>query len=182
MITFRELWDNHPTITGNDKPCSTDGKPNFPDQCAIRLGVALTACGVDTRKLPGVRHCWQHRHQKFNGHALAAEELARGLKAFPVAGLGMFQQIEPSEFSEKLRGKQGIIFFKDYWQRTIDEKQESFRNRSGDHIDLWDGSRITDWKSWARIHMRIGSFGLHSVIPGWSDLEDSKSIWFWRVL
>jgi len=37
---------------------------------------------------------------------------------------------------DTLRGKRGIIFFKDYWQRTINGKKEFFRNRSGDHIDL----------------------------------------------
>ena len=180
MITFQKLWDNYPTITENKNPCSTNGKPNFPNQCAICVGVALSACGFDTRKLPGVRHCWQHKNTP--GHVLAAEELAKGLKSFPIAGIGKLQKIEPSEFAEKLRGKKGIIFFKDYWQRTINGKKESFRNRSGDHIDLWNGHRITDWTSWARIHIRIGRFGLHSISDKWSDYEDSKSIWFWRVL
>ena len=111
---------------------------------------------------------------------LAAEELAKGLKSFPIAGIGKLQEIEPSEFAEKLRGKKGIIFFKDYWQRTINGKKESFRNRSGDHIDLWNGSKITSPHSWARIYLRIGGFGLHSS-GFYSDLEDSKSIWFWQV-
>ena len=174
MITFQKLWDNHPAISGDKNPCSTNGKSNFHDQCAIRVGVALSACGFDTRKLPGVRHCWQHKSTP--GHVLAAEELAKGLKSFPIAGIGKLQEIEPSEFAEKLRGKKGIIFFKDYWRRTINGKKESHRNRSGDHIDLWNGHRITDWKSWVRI-----KFGI--TIPGyWDDLEDSKTVWFWRVL
>lgn len=29
----------------------------------------------------------------------------------------------------------GIVFFKDYWQRNTDFGE----NRTGDHIDLWDG-------------------------------------------
>lgn len=176
---FKQLWENHPVITGDKNPCSTNGKPNFHNQCAIRLGTTLAACGVDTSKLPGVRHCWYH--DKKYGHTLSAEELAASLKRHQPHGVGAFQAIEPSEFAEKINGMTGIIFFKDYWQRTINGKKETFRNRSGDHIDLWNGSRITDYRSWMRIHLRIGNFGLHSLVPGWSDLEDSKNIWFWSV-
>ena len=53
---FQQLWENHPVIAGNKNPCCTNGKPNFSDQCAIRVGTALAACGVDTGRLPGVRH------------------------------------------------------------------------------------------------------------------------------
>jgi hypothetical protein len=28
MVTFQKLWDNHPTITGDKNPCSTNGRPN----------------------------------------------------------------------------------------------------------------------------------------------------------
>ncbi len=69
----------------------------------------------------------------------------------------------------------------DCWQRTINGKKESHRNRSGDHIDLWDDHRITFLSSWARIHLRIGSGDLHSVSGQWSDFADSRSIWFWKV-
>lgn len=180
LFRFKQLWENHPVITGEVNPCCTNGKPNFHDQCAIRLGTALAACGVDTSKLPGVRHCWYH--DKKYGHTLSAEELAKSLKDWPVYGVGTFQAIEPSEFAEKISGMTGIIFFKDYWQRTVNGRKETYRNRSGDHIDLWNGNRITDYRSWARIHLRIGNFGLHSFAPGWSDLEDSKTIWFWSVV
>ena len=66
MITFKALWDHHPTITGDDNPCSTNGRPNFSNQCAIRLGVALARCSVDTTRIPGVTHCW-HKHEKSQG-------------------------------------------------------------------------------------------------------------------
>jgi len=122
---FKQLWENHPVITGEVNPCCTNGKPNFHDQCAIRLGTALAACGVNTTKLPGVRHCWQH--DKKYGHTLSAEELAKSLKDWPVYGVGAFQAIEPSEFSKKISGMTGIIFFKDYWQRTVNGKKEIFR-------------------------------------------------------
>jgi hypothetical protein len=97
---FKQLWENHPVITGDNNPCCTNGKPNFPDQCAIRLGTALSACGVDTSKLPGVRHCWYH--DKKYGHILSAEEFATSLKNWPVYGVGAFQEVDPTDFEKKL--------------------------------------------------------------------------------
>lgn len=41
MLTFKELWDKYP-INKESSPCKTNGKKNFDDQCAIRLG----ACRV----------------------------------------------------------------------------------------------------------------------------------------
>jgi hypothetical protein len=181
MLTFHKLWNNHPTITGNDIPCKTNGKANFPNQCAIRMGGALSKYGVKTFNRPGATHCW-HGHPKSEGHIIRAEELANGLNKDPIAGIQKIIKVTPDDFAKELSGRAGIIFFKDYWQRTENRKKEAFRNRSGDHIDLWNGNRITDWKSWARIHIRIGSLGLHTFVPGFSDLEDSRSVWFWRVL
>ena len=183
MVIFNKLWENHPTITGNDNPCKTNGKSNYPNQCAIRVGVSLAKCDVNTSMIPGAEHCW-HKHDKSLGHIIRAEELAKGLERYSVfiPGVQKVQKVNPEDFKGTLRGKRGIIFFKDFWRRTNNGKKESFRNRSGDHIDLWNGHRITDWTSWARINMRIGRFGLHSISDEWSDYEDSKSIWFWRVL
>ncbi len=55
MVTFKKLWESHPQVTGDDNPCSTNGKPNFPDQCANRAGAAPAKCGVKAVSLPGVR-------------------------------------------------------------------------------------------------------------------------------
>jgi len=57
MITFKKLWESHPSINGEKNPCTTNGKKNFNDQCAIRVGVALSICGIDTSTLPGAVHC-----------------------------------------------------------------------------------------------------------------------------
>lgn len=180
MVTFKQLWGNHPTISGEENPCTTNGKKNFPNQCAVRVGVALTKCGVKTTSIPGVTHCWQH--PKSAGHVIRAEELSIGLTKVRLPGLNSVIKVNPKSFSEELSGKRGIIFFKDYWRRTNSGSKESFRNRSGDHIDIWNGSRITDRTSWARIYLRIGSFGLHSITDRFSDFEDSKEIWFWEVM
>lgn len=162
-------------MRGEENPCTTNGKLNFPDQCAIRVGVALAGCGVNTRRLPGVRHCWQHKN--IPGHTLAAEELANGLKNSPVPGVRRLVKVNPSEFKSRLIGKRGMIFFKDYWQRTThDGKKETFRNRSGDHIDLWNGYGFAHPRSIVQIYLRVGSFGLGS------DHAQSREIWFWEIL
>ena len=87
----------HPTISGNDYPCSTNGIANFPDQCAIKLGVALAKCGVNTAYIAGARHCWHHK--KAHGHILAAQELATGLSNHPLGGMSKRQDVDPETFS-----------------------------------------------------------------------------------
>ena len=163
MVRFKKLWDNYP----DDPPCN---KKDFSDQCAIKVGSALAKCGVKTTLLvKKSRHCWHHNVSE--GHTLAAEELATGLREVKIEGIGSVIEVEPENFKSQLAGKKGIVFFKDYWVRSTDKPEAP----TGDHIDLWNGSRLTDWKTWIRIQ-----FGL--VIPGvWSDLEKSKKILFWVV-
>jgi hypothetical protein len=121
-------------------------------------------------KVPGARYCWQHKRSA--GHVLAAEELANGLRMHPFFGLGNLQKITPENFKDKIALQTGIIFFKDYYKRD----GETFRNRSGDHIDLWNGSRLTTLLSWFRIQGGLSWEGV------WSKHGDSKEIWFWRVM
>lgn len=164
-VDFSALWESHPTIAGNEDRCSSD----FTNQCAIRVGVALTACGVDTAKIPGATHCWHHK--KSEGHILRAEELAGGLSRLTILGVGSRLVVDSAKFEKTLKGKTGIIFFKDYWQR----QGETSRNRSGDHIDLWDERRLTTITSWFQIQLGI------SVDGYWSDFGKSKTVWFWPV-
>jgi len=176
MVTFNELWKNHPTNTDNENPCSANGKSNFGDQCAIRLGVCLQNGGIDTTRIPGVTRCWYHNI--IEGHIIRAEEFAKALKQHSpfLSGIQRIQEVNPIDFKNTIAGKRGIIFYKDYWRRTVNGKKECFRNRSGDHIDLWNGARLTDWRTWARIQLNLSWEG------SWSDYEKSKEIWFWRVV
>lgn len=170
MLTFNTLWKNHPEIFGDAAPCRTNGAKNFSDQCAINLGVALRRSGADLSKLSGVRYCWQH--PKSEGHILAAEEMAKALSRANVPGLQRVQKVKPEDFEDVLAGQQGIIFFKDFWRRG----SETFGNRSGDHIDLWNGRRLTDWLSYPRIQLGF------SIEGTFSDYHESREIWFWKVL
>ncbi|MDK1703082.1 type VI secretion system amidase effector protein Tae4 [Serratia rubidaea] len=166
-ITFNTLWENHPEINGDANPCR---KSNGDDQCAIRIGTALARCGYDVTKLSGVTSCWMH--PKSDGHILRAEELANALARTAVPGLGRMVKVAPAKFDQALKGQTGIIFFKDYWRR----KNESFRNRSGDHIDLWNGTRLTSKLSYVRIQWGVSWEGTIS------NYFKSREIWFWRVI
>lgn len=104
MIKFKELWDSYPTIQGEKAPCKTDGKKNFEDQCAIRLGVSLAQNGVKTTNLVSKqRHCWHHKNS--DGHILAAEELANGLAKHPIPGIQKATNIDSKKFQKDLSGK-----------------------------------------------------------------------------
>lgn len=98
-----------------------------------------------------------------------ATDLAGWLAKSPFDGAKSKEIVDPANFQKQLSGKTGVIFFKDYWRRGA----ENFEGRSGDHIDLWNKSRITG-----------GSMTYRAVIE-WlgfvSDLNQSKEIWFWEV-
>jgi len=143
------------------------------------MGVALTACGIDTHKLinKSGEHCSGLTKDGHIGHVLRAEVLANSLRNNSFKYLGSLQKISSEDFDLWLTGKTGIIFFKDYWRREYKGAKETFANRSGDHIDLWDGSKTTS-AGWFRLNivplLHIGDWG-------YSNLEDSKDIWFWAV-
>ncbi len=122
-VRFQLLWDNHP---GPDaKPCDA----TFPNQCAIRMGIALEKSHVDTRSFdtmyPG-RRCYPgFKHAP--GHILAAQELANWL-ATQVALVGSAEKKRRVN-SGTYGGREGIVFIQNGWGAT-------------DHIDLWDGTEM----------------------------------------
>ncbi|MCV6611444.1 MAG: type VI secretion system amidase effector protein Tae4 [Amphritea sp.] len=159
VITFNELWNSYP----DDDPCSDE----FTNQCAIRISQALFDLGIQMKSFRGVR-CW-HDHQP--EHVLRAQELANWFKKKPFAGCGDTETYTGANFVEKLDGKTGVIFLADYWQR----RGETGDNRSGDHIDLWNGSRMTNFSSYFR-----AQFGL-SLDGYWSDYRLAKEVLFWEI-
>jgi hypothetical protein len=170
FVRFDTLWKSHPSVNGPEAPCSgRNGEPLFSNQCAIRVGVALAKCGVDTTKIPGAEHCWHHDQSA--GHILRAEQLANGLHKANIAGVKTGIGVKPDAIADQLRGKTGIIYFEDYWLRN----GETTRNRSGDHIDLWNGTRLTTLSSFFRIQWGVSIEGI------WSDFARSKRVVFWGV-
>lgn len=168
-VTFESLWKNHAT---RDDPCSKDGKSNFSDQCAIRVGVALAKSGYDVTQLKrgGMpRFCWHHTEKE--GHILAAEELANALDRTRIPGISAtFKVDQNKDFADVLNGKKGIIFFKDYWARGGETT-----HRTGDHIDLWNGYKLPDLISYFRIQWGLSFEGFMT------DFRKSKEVWFWEV-
>jgi hypothetical protein len=120
MVTFSSLWSSHP---GMAKPCA----PEFANQCAIRMTVALHGAGIDTSKLSAVR-CW-HGHNN-PSHILRAQQFATALAKTPgVLGSGVTVKKMAGSMNSNLasfKAKRGVIFIQNGWGET-------------DHIDLWDG-------------------------------------------
>ena len=170
MVDFETLWNNYPSSSKMKAKCRNEG-PNdsrpFDNYCAIMLSEALNKSGVSTFRAKNADKCWSHSGKR---HILRAEALADWLAGSNIAGIGKCEKgINPKTFSDDLEGRAGIIFFKDYWRRG----NESFERRTGDHIDLWNGSHITS--SYMVTREALEFFG--SV----SDLNNCKEIWFWEV-
>ena len=87
------------------------------------------------------------------------------------------EAITGRDWQPKINGRTGIAFFRDYWARDGEVS-----HASGDHIDLWNGSRLTisgvrgAFQSFARF-----TLGAASVPVLYSDLGLAKEILFWEV-
>jgi hypothetical protein len=127
MLSFTTLWNNHPSNNGNDQPCKdASGNPNFDNQCAIRLGVALETSGLSLTGYTGAK-CWFG-----HGHILRVEEMIKWLK-LKTADVGTAVSFKPgSDARTPLVGKTGIVACRNFYGR----------GNQGDHIDLWDGTRM----------------------------------------
>ncbi|MES2591587.1 MAG: type VI secretion system amidase effector protein Tae4 [Bacteroidota bacterium] len=122
MTPFQTLWDKHPGSTVY--PCC---QTSFPNQCAIRMGVALLGAGFTSSSFTGLAKCWLKHSPK---HILRAQELADWVGRQRVS-FGKVQVYKKKDniTSAQFTGKKGIVFFKDFWGNPM----------VGDHIDLWDG-------------------------------------------
>jgi hypothetical protein len=161
LPSFQTLWKNHPNITGEGHPIRNEKE--FDNQCAIELYKDLEDSGVDVSGYPGTVVKYGGRH-----YALRATEVAQWLDS---ARSGMpktqkYKGDETKNIFSTLSGKTGIIFFRHYWGV----------NHQGNHIDLWDGSKLTArFSSWIRVHFGIVIDGL------WSDYRGAEEIWFWPI-
>jgi len=52
---------------------------------------------------------------------------------------------------------------------------EKGATRTGDHIDLWNGSRMTAYSSWFRVHLGVSWEGV------WSDFRGASKVLFWAI-
>jgi len=137
------------------------GDPIYENQCAIKMSIALQGAGVSLDTYPKNRSEVRYVRQlqkKIRG-ALAAEELAIWLSR----AIG---NPEPAykngEALKKIKGRTGVVFFKDYWQRTPNGALD------GDHIDLWDG-KTTPGQSSTYYEGYVTAF------------DKAAEVWFWEI-
>jgi hypothetical protein len=175
-VKFAALWKGYPTNPPYVDPRTGKPPPGYSNQCAIKVSVAIHSVGVDMKS-----YLAKDKVQVSGKNTAAvAENLATWLNQMPFCGLPRkAEDVTGADWESKIKGRTGIIFFRDYWKRTPQEKAPT-----GDHIDLWNGSRLTP--NAANI---ARSLGMDSVqwLPGaladynFSDLGKSKAILFWEV-
>jgi hypothetical protein len=174
-LSFDALWKAHPLNWVDPEPHpfkQQDGiTPAYNDQCAIKMSITLQDGGLPMKTFRGAA---ERRTVAQLGRpvraALRAEELAEWL----IKALGRPTKYAPSEAYAAVAGKKGIVFFKDFWQRELPgstaaaPRLESLDSRSGDHVDLWDGTTLPSLPAEAFVGER-------------SYFTRSKGVWFWEL-
>lgn len=146
-LKFKTLWGNYPDNVCVDK--NGKNKPGYDNQCAVKVGYALAQSGVSFNSFKGSMCPGTEKNQ---GMAASAQALADWLQGAKIDGLGKAEHYTGKDAFEKIKGRTGIVFLADYWQR---DQEKGTNRRSGDHIDLWNGERFTTYFSWMRIHLAI---------------------------
>lgn len=156
--SFDALWSAHPVIGGNG---STLDRGKYPLQCAINLFAAMLGAGFDMSTYSG------RLSERKGGHryGLSAEEFARWLDQRK-CGIGGSVKLKDADPFAQIKNKTGIIYFANFYGRT------------GDHIDLFNGVRMTRRTSWLRIHLDITVLEEYF---DWGDYREAEEIRFWLV-
>ncbi len=173
-ITFEELWNKYPSKDLKHINAKTK-KDEFGNHCAINVSEALYQNGIKLKSFRGVK-CYHKCPSGKNIHVLRAQELANWLKKRPFAGCPKALEYTGETYEDKVNGKTGIIFFKDYWQRN----GETGDTRTGDHIDLWNENELASIGLIATWIRRTFS----EFSENWldmSDLKKSKKVLFWEI-
>lgn len=170
-LSFSSLWAAYPNSDPYTDPKTKEPPAGYENQCAIKVSVTLARVGV---KLLGFRGATVVVSS--DKAAIRAEELATWLKLNPIPRLPLNAEfITSSSWQQKIKSRVGIVYFSNYWLRPEETRP------SGDHIDLWNGSRLTASGVVGTL-TTIARFGLGlNAGPGFSDLGKSNSIVFWEV-
>jgi hypothetical protein len=172
VVTFREIWKGYP----GDNPVHLDPKTKkdlYENHCAIKVGEALLNSGLSLKSFAGGK-CQNCPRKDGQRHPLVAQQLADWLSLRPFPGCPAPLRSDGAHYEKDFDDKQGIIFFKDYWQRN----GETGEMRTGDHIDLWDDKTLASLGG-------LGSFirvNLGFSIDGWfSDFGRAKQVLLWVI-
>jgi hypothetical protein len=174
VMTFQDLWNAYPNQEDPFRDPKTGEIPLYADnQCAIRLSITLHRVGIEMKSYRGEDQI------RIDGKrtALRASVMAQWLKLRPFAGLPSPIDITGADWQDRIKGRTGIVFFSGYWARKTDSHGET----TGDHIDLWNGRKLTSpgVEGWATTFMRF-TVGVSSA--WYSDLGKSKQILFWEIM
>lgn len=177
-VSFAKLWEAYPNGHPYVDPKSGKPPPGYDNQCAIKVSVAIHGVGVQMKSFRGAA-------VKMNGLPAAslASQLAEWLKLQPFCGLpSQPENVRGPGWQGKIRGRTGIVYFANYWARNEAEKVKD--QPTGDHIDLWNGSRLTagGLSFFSTLGRRIGINSLGAGTAwGYSDLGRSTEILFWEI-
>lgn len=167
-IAFQTIWNNYSGESPCKDPKTGKPPPGYDNQCAIRLGYAMEKSGVSFASYHGARCPFASKN---GGMVASAQGLANWLKTRPFPGCPIYEKYTGKDVFEKINGRTGIIFLANYWQRDSDKGEA----RTGDHIDLWNGSSMTAASSWIRVHLGLSWDGL------WSDFRRATEVLFWPI-
>jgi Type VI secretion system (T6SS), amidase effector protein 4 len=169
-LSFQTLWNAYPS-----DPPYVDRRgnppPGYENQCAIKVSAALIGAGVSLKGFKGAVVSIGAQP-----HAIRAQELAGWLSAAaPRRIRDKAKGITGAAWQNTIADKTGIVYFENYWLRDGEKAP------TGDHIDLWNGSRLTASGLQGAIvsALRFG-LGIGSG-PGFSDLAKATKIVFWEV-
>lgn len=165
---FEQMWGNFPFFNIRHKADEID------NYCAINLSEALIESGI---KVAG-GDCWGCPSGKSNTHYLRAADMAEWLNTKPFRGCPTPIKATGKNFKEQFRGKKGIIYLKDYWQRKHEEGTEK---RTGDHIDPVDFTGLIPnfASNLITTDFLINYLGF-SIDGYWSDKELSTEVLLWE--
>jgi len=167
---FDDLWDNYPSKSPKHK--DPNGNDIFSDHCAINLSEALIKSGMKLDGYKGTK-CWGKCPLGSGSHALRAQELATYLKDVKKLPVNV---LTGANFEENVADKTGIIFFKDYWQRS----GETGDTRTGDHIDLWNKNELASI-GLILTFIRRTFPEISENLLDMSDLRKSKQVLFFEI-
>lgn len=172
-VKFSDLWDGYPkTSTPYRDPKTGEVPKIYENQCAVRVSLSIHSVGVTMKSFKGAALTVEGKRA-----AVRAQELADWIKLLPFCGLPPKPEtITGLDWQNKVKGRTGILFFKDYWSRDGESS-----HASGDHIDLWNGSKMTSPSiQGALVNFARFTLGMQSG-PMFSDLGKAKEILFWEV-
>jgi Type VI secretion system (T6SS), amidase effector protein 4 len=131
-ISFSLLQAVYETYRTDGHPCKN---PSIHNQCAVRMSLALGRNGFSFENFhdqPRIHHGRTDCQLGDEPHLVGADELHRFIMQMWDAG----QRDSGSEIRSRIAGLPGIIYFNNCFARTEGGA------RTGDHIDLWNGSQI----------------------------------------